>query len=335
MGFDCTSTFSKGTKQKDVEEFLCLLGYELFNKKASDGRIIREFSYFEEKDYRSITGIYAHLSLEKTSNELSLWTRTTVWRSKFDSDFHNHTIKQLRLRFGGDFHTDYGKNRYFKFSGIVREKSEAGIYKAYGRFINNLKRVNHFIMFSDIKNNEKYPIHDDEYLMDMNAFNPKITSTNIVVPYLISAIEEFFRSSFIALLIYSTNKAKIISNARIQGAELLDIDNGELTVCEAVAKWMNFQEMSKIHQTFKQLDKDIDIHGTLKKPDGRRKETFWDLFERLIEHRHSLIHQAQITVDYYPKDLEKDVKLIEKAIWRIYLSLIKIYGWQPVEEYEF
>lgn len=335
MGFDCTSSFPKGTKLKDVEEFLCLLGYKVFDRKIRDGCIIRALSYYDETDYRSITGIFAQLSFDKNESELSLWTRTTVWRSKFDSDFHNHTIKQLKLRFGGSFHTDYGKNRYFKFSGVVREKAEAGVYKAYSRFVNNLKRVHLFIQFSDISNNNKYPIHDDEMLSFINSYNPKITSTNIIVPYLISSLEDFFRSGYIALLIYSDKKEKIIRNARIQGSELLDIENGNLTVCEAIAKWMNFQEMNKIHASFKELDNRIDIHGILRKPYGRRKETFWEMFERLIEHRHSLIHRAQLTVDYFPENLSRDIKLLEKAIWNVYQSFIEIFDWQEVQEYEF
>jgi hypothetical protein len=335
MGFDCTSTFPKGTKQKDIEEFLCLLGYEVFNKKSEDGCSITEFSHYDEIDYRSITGIYARLSLDKSTCEISLWTRTTVWHSKFDSDFHNHTIKQLKLRFGGNFHSDYGKNRYFKFSGVAREKAEAGVYKAYSRFINNLKRVHLFVQFSDIKNNDKHPIHDGELFSFINELNPKITSTNIIVPYLVSAIEDFFRSAFISLLIYSDKKEKIIGNAKIRGTELIDIDKGILTVSEAIAKWMNFQDMSKINDAFKQLDSRIDVHGVLQKPFGRRKETFWCLFERLIEHRHSLIHRAQLKADYFPSNLENDVKLIEKAVWRVYTSFIDLYGWQDVQEYEF
>lgn len=335
MGYDCTSSFPKGTKRNEVEDFLILLGYELFNKKSNDDEIIREFSYFEKKDFRSITGIYAHLSQDKLSKEIKLWTRTTIWRSKFDSDFHNHTIKQLKLRFGGHFITDFGKNRYFKFSGVVREKAESGVYHAYSRFENNFKRIHLFINFSDLKNNEKHPIHKDNEFIDLNYYNPKITTTNIIVPYLLSAIEDFFRSVFIALLIYSENKEKIISNARVQSAELIDIDNGILSVCEAVAKWMNFQEMTKVNQSFKQLDKNIDIQGVLLKPNGRRKETDLQLFERLIDHRHSLIHRAEITIDYYPDDLIKDIRLINRAIWNIYAHIRHVYNWQDVHQHEF
>lgn len=328
MGLDCTSYFPEKTKIKEVEEFLVLLGYQLFSKNSESGRIIREFSWYEEDNYRSITGVYAHLSLDKETNEIELWTRTTVWRSKFDNDFHNHTIKQLRLRFGGYFRSDYGKNRYFKFSGLVRDKAEAGAYKAYSNFVNNIKRVHVFMMFSDIHNNDKYPIHKDSTLDFINQYNPKITSTNLVVPYLISAIEDYFRSTYVALLKFSDKKEKIIQSSRLQGNEIVDIENGTLTVCEAIAKWMNFQDMEKINKSFKQLNKDIDIYGVLSKPYGRRKETLWMLFERLIEHRHYLIHQATLTIDYYPESLKSDIQSIEFAVSAIYEDITRVYGWE-------
>ncbi|WHF55364.1 hypothetical protein OCF84_18650 [Shewanella xiamenensis] len=72
MGLDCTSYFPEKTKIKEVEEFLVLLGYQLFSKNSENGRIIREFSWYEKDNYRSITGVYAHLSLDKETNEIEL-----------------------------------------------------------------------------------------------------------------------------------------------------------------------------------------------------------------------------------------------------------------------
>ncbi|MBL0622232.1 hypothetical protein Q7I36_04295 [Aeromonas veronii] len=332
MGYDCTNHFPVGTKAKDVESFLLLLGYEKGQKGPFSGMNGTPYFFYDDKDYKYITGIYSELIIEQETGELTLWTRTTIWRSKFDSDFHNYTIKELRKRFGGYFVSDYGKNRYFKFDGPIREKAEAGVYKSYGRFINNIKRAKHFTHFSDLNNNEKYPIHNIDFI---DSMNPKLLASNVLVPYILSAIEEFFRSTYIALLKYSDNKEAIIQNARIQGAELLLIDQGFLTVPEAVAKWMSFQEMNKVNQAFKQLDKRIDLHGSLIKPYGRKKENFWQMLTRIIELRHGIIHRAEMDTTYFPKNVEHDLKYVEKAIWRFYQHLVHIYDWNQVKEWEF
>ncbi|MGI2115199.1 hypothetical protein ACRN9G_16580 [Shewanella frigidimarina] len=52
------------------------------------------------------------------------------------------------------------------------------------------------------------------------------------------------------------------------------------------------------------------------------------LFERLIEHRHYLIHQATLTVDYYLESLKSDIKSIEFAVSAIYEDITRKYGWE-------
>lgn len=236
----------------------------------------------------------------------------------------------MRKRFGGYFISDYGKNRYFKFNGVIRQKAEAGVHQAYSRFVHSIKRAYQFIDFSDLNNNDVYPIKN----IDMfDSHNPKLLATNILVPYILSALEEFFRSTFIALLRYSENKEKIIHDAKIQGAELVLVDQGILTVPEAVAKWMNFQEMDKVHLSFKRLDKNIDLHGVFKKPCGRKKENSWLLFKRIIELRHSIIHRAEMDVTYTPKKVGQDIKSIRKAILQFYEHLAELYEWNEIEDW--
>lgn len=333
MGCDCTSYFPKGTKPADVEEFLLLLGFERGKKGPFSGMLGTPFHYYKDDDYKHITGLYLEVYWDKEDkNQLKLWTRTTIWRSKFDSDLHNNTIKQLRKRFGGFFESDYGRNRYFQFGGPVREKAEAGAYRAFSLFFSNVQRVDHFVGFANLLDNEKYKVQDIDFV---DSHNPRILSANILIPFIVSAIEDYFRSLYIALLRYSPVREKIIQNAKLQGAEIAAIDRGELTVPEAVAKWMNFQDMSKVSAAFKELNTKYDIHGVLNRPYGRRKESFWDLLNRLISHRHALIHRAELQTDYQPPKLKSDLRLVEKAIWRVYGELIKLHKWEPVDRWDF
>jgi hypothetical protein len=155
-----------------------------------------------------------------------------------------------------------------------------------------------------------------------------------MVPFLVSAIEDYFRSLYIALLRYSPNRERIIQNARLQGPELAAIDRGELTVPEAVAKWMSFQDLTKINAAYKELNPKYDLHGILKRPYGRHKASFWELLNRLITQRHALIHRAELAIDYKPNQLKRDIYLVEKALWRVYQELVKLNSWQPVDRWE-
>ncbi|WP_350657465.1 hypothetical protein [Psychrobacter sp. S1-30-MNA-CIBAN-0213] len=332
MGYDCTNHFPLKTKSKEVQEFLFLLGYEKGEKGFLSGMLGTPYFFFDSKDYKYVEGVYSELYTDEQTGELLFWSRTSVWRSKFDSDFHNYTIRELRKRFGGYFISDFGKNRYFKFEGVIRQEAEAGVHQAYGRFVHNIKRAYSFIDFSDLNNNDVRPIKNIEML---DYLNPKLLATNILVPYILSIFEDFFRSTYIAILKYSENKEKIIHDARVQGAELVLIEQGSFTVPEAVAKWMNFQEMDKVHQAFKKLDKNIDLHGIFKKPCGRKKEDYWLLFKRIIELRHAIIHRAETDITYTPKKVEKDIQNVNKAIWQFYQHLIEVYDWNKVEEWEF
>ncbi len=332
MGCDCINYFPKGTRSADVEEFLMILGFKKGKKGLFSGNFGKPFNYYVDDHYRHITGVYSELYWDPDDrDQLCLWTRTTIWRSKFDSDFHNFTIKQIKKRFGGHFKSDFGKNRYFKFEGPVREKAEAGALAAYSRFHRNINRAERMISFSNLLDDSKYEIHGIDFV---DSLNPRIVSTNVLVPFVVAAIEDYFRSLYIALLKYSDKRDKIFQRAKLSGSELPAIAYGELSVAEAVAKWMTFQDLSKVNQAMKEIDDRYDIHGMLKKPHGRAKESHWNLLERLIEQRHALIHHAELDSEYLPIRFKRDLKRVETAVWRIYQELIRLNSWEPVDKSE-
>ena len=332
MGCDCTNYFPKGTKESDVEEFLYLLGFKRGKKGPFSGMMGKPFYFDGGDDYRYITGLYIELYRdEEDSAQLKLWTRTTIWRSKFDSDLHNNTVRQLKKRFGGHFISDEGRNRYFHFDGPIREKAEAGAYRAFSLFDSNINRARHLIQFSNLLDDKVYKIQGIEFV---DWHNPRIVTANIVVPFLVSAVEDYFRTLYIALLRYSDSRERIIQNARLQGAELAAIDRGEMTVPEAVAKWMSFQDMQKVSGAYRELSSKYDLHGWLHRPYGRHKQSFWAHLNRLINQRHDLIHRAEIATEYTPAHLKRDLDLTRKALWRVYQELIKVHNWQAVEKWE-
>lgn len=323
MGYDSTNHLPKGTRRAEVEGFLVLLDYEKLKRTKLTNSRSTPFSYWPDQDYRYLTGVYAEVA-SSDDGGVKVWTHTTIWRSKFDADFHNSTIQQLKKRFGGYFISDYGKNRYFRDDAPIIEKAEAGCYAAYSRFHGNLVRARVFLSNQSFDKKDWYPISQLDFI---DSVNPKILSTNLVVPFLVSIIEDYFRSTYVALLRYSEKKASIFQNARLGATELLTISKGQSSVEEAVARWRSFQDMKKVCDAFKELDKKINLHGVLSRPYRRRKETPLVALERLIEQRHELIHQAEINSQYYPERVNKDVNTVDEAIKRVYRHLVKVHGW--------
>ena len=92
MGCDCTNFLPKGTNRRDVEEFIGFLGYEKVERSVFTNPKSTPFSFWKDKDYRYITGVYSEVAPGEKGG-IEVWTRTTIWRSRFDSEYHNYTAR--------------------------------------------------------------------------------------------------------------------------------------------------------------------------------------------------------------------------------------------------
>lgn len=317
MGIDAYNTLPEGTKKKDVIEFLELLGYKSLDNKY--------FYFFSEDDYKFVTGISATVF---DGDQIEVHTRTTIFRSKGDSDFHNYTIRQLKKRFGGTFSSDYGKGRYVLSPPVDREKDESGCFIAYRNFRNNIVTANIYLDSREIKFGIELTSEIIKDYPFIASIHPIIISNNILIPYIVSCVEDYFKSSYIALLKYSNKKISVLKNSRILPEDLLSISKGELTVEMAITKTMSFQNINKINSYFRDLDNSLDISGTLKKPFRRRKRSLFDSINNIFEQRHLLIHQNTVSSDYTTEKITKDINDVKEAIKRVYKKIIITYGWQ-------
>jgi hypothetical protein len=125
----------------------------------------------------------------------------------------------------------------------------------------------------------------------MDELNPMILANNLLLPFLTAALEDFFKSAFVALLRYSDRKRAVFKGARVASSNLARVSDGVLTIEEAVAESLPFQKISMICEHFKALDPHLDIAGCLKRPYRRRRESLLHSLDGMVERRHSLIHQ--------------------------------------------
>jgi len=334
MGCDSTNFLSSDTKRNDVEEFLTILGYEKEPHNYPIQKKAANFYFYSEENYKYVSGVRADIFFND-NKELCIDIHTSIWRSGYDSDFHNWTIQQLKKRFGGYFISDYGKNRYLKFDRAYRKNDEGGCYKSYFNFEDNIQRIKFAIKTIDDaklsfftgKISKLKNVASKEFI----SSSPDIVISNISISFLVSIIETYFRASYISLLTYSPKKEKILNNINPRQIDLYSLSSGNVRVEEAVTRTMSFQNLNSISRQFKELNNKIDIPNIMKNKYKNRKETTFQSIERLIQQRHDLIHKSLINPNYSPSSAIKDIEIVEKVVEKFYKTLIKIYSWNQYE----
>ena len=150
----------------------------------------------------------------------------------------NETLRSLKLYCDASFESDYGRNRYFPENNFIKY-AESGCYFAVERLFNN------FSILSMALNRYPDDIEGDKAMYEMYGLpTPSAFNANVYSTYLCSLIEEYFRSTYIALLKFSSRKDKIL-NVKFSPYDLIDISNGKKTVEEVFASTLSFQNIKK------------------------------------------------------------------------------------------
>lgn len=311
MGNDANIHINKKNFSKsDVYELLKILGY----KRQKGG-----YRFYIDDNYKYYCPVNIWKA-EETKNEYIYSIRTQIWANGYDIQKMNHTLRCFKKYCKAWFDTDEGKNRYFKEGNLI-EKAEAGCYYAVDKLFNH---------FSELENYSKRYPEDDislKHLTKMGLITPNSLNANVYVTYLCSIIEEYFRSTYIALLKYSNKKEKIM-NSKLSPYDLSAISNGSESIEEAYAKILSFQNISKICSSFHSLNNKIDINGVLKKPYRGRKKSLYSTINDILEHRHGIVHRLDFDIKYHSNDLLKDIGDTKVSIIRVYNHICDIYGWE-------
>ena len=325
MSYETENFLPVGVSAIQAAKFALLLGYVRAGTYAHMGSPkTLSLIHFEETDYRSWQAV--ELSISTTESGVVVGTRTRVGRSTYDFQFQNRTVAEFKRRFGGKASKD-GPNGEGYNPGPAVTPAASGCYLSMRRFDWHFSRLQRYLMARELPKSPEGADFSEKTWPVMLELNPEVFSNNVLVPYLVSMLEEYFRSSYIALLRYSEKKQAILKGVRLSGEQLVSISNKTLSVEEAVAETLPFQRLSAVARHFKELDPKLDLIGALKKPYRGRKKSLFESLDALTTQRHALVHGMEIDITLRGKRLDSLVANVAASAGRSYRHITEHYGW--------
>jgi hypothetical protein len=321
VSYSSQQVFAAGTLVADVREFVELLSYRRLGILRYETEAFEEYFFFDETDYRSWSGV--ELAIHNEQRGVVVSTRSTVSRSYYDLTHQNHTIRSLRKRFGGDFTTDEGRNRYLQPRFEPPTPAASGCHLAYERFGSNLIKAASFHSSRQFDLPQQPVRQGYSFLLE---HDPRVMANNALLPFLIAALEDYFKSTFVVLLRYSPRKEAFFKGIRLQGDQLAAISGGA-KVEDQVVETLPFQRISAVMRHFAALDSSLDVGGALRKPFRRRKESLFDQLERVVETRHAIIHRATLDVSLTDLAILDLIHDLDVAVTRVYKRIADHYSW--------
>jgi hypothetical protein len=335
VSYESENVLRKGTTLGQAREVVTLLGYKRIQDGLKVPRRTDAYFWFEERDYKSYVGIELGLYRDK-HRRIKVTTRSRAGRSYWDLAHQKKTLKVLRDFLGGHFETEAGRNRYWEPGGKPPLPIASGCYLARCIFHNALSRAKIYLNLRELKGSDlKGSVAQNKsWGWDFaDQMNPRLLSNNMVIPYLVAIWEEFFKSTFTAVLRYSPQREAALKRAKPTADQLEQIATGFQTVETAVAEAFYFQRPSDIGGHFKLLDPRLDIAGALRKPHRRRKVSLYDSIEKVVEDRHRFVHTGQMNLELFDKDISTVISDFEVAANRAYEYIARFHGFTPIRDF--
>lgn len=323
MSYEAICALPASARVRQVSELMRDIGYAKATVSPfwHGDKALAAYSWQEPHDYRSHVGIYAELARHEEA--LRIYLRSNAGASYWDLLKLNDSIRAIRRRFKGRFHSDHGANRYFELPDHIQSPSESGCELAFLRFENAMSRASLYLATRGFPDQfRKTPLVDV-----LALYSPWTLSNNLLVPYIVASIEEYFRATFVALLEYSPRKVSVLKSARLNADQLVRMSEKKLTVEEAVAEGFSFQNLTSVSELFRGVIPDLDVHGTLRRPYRRRRLSLWESLTSLIDRRHDIIHGGEIRADFGDELLGRTIVDVQVAVDRVYRRICELSGW--------
>jgi hypothetical protein len=194
-------------------------------------------------------------------------------------------------------------------------------------FLNSVKKIS-FLNSWILSKAEQKPQKGKDLAWVMNQTNPPVLAANLGTVYLVSLLEEFFKTIFVETL-RSARKEVKINRFRTSANYFIErAYQGEITLEEAVAESVSFQNAEKIRQNFSGLPFVGFIDKYLGKPlSSRGKARRTDVLQNLFDKRHAIVHRAELDFTFLPDHLAKHVRFCERLVGGLYRGLATENNW--------
>jgi len=325
MSYSSESVLPASVTPRHVVEIIRLMRFKkVANYRLSKLGQVEEWNFFDDQDYRSWSGVELWLYID-ASKRVVIETRTSIGRSYYDLKHQNDTIALIRRRFGGTFTTDEGRTRYLRVPGPPPPPAASGCYLAHHRFGRHLFRAKNYLEARRFKDTGLRIDRDSpRFLQDLD---PTVLGNNTLMPYFVAAIEDYFKSVFVALLRYSNRKSQLLRAARLGGDDLVRMSERQLSLEEAIAESVSFQRLESICSRFDELMPRLNLAAVLQRPYRRRRETLYDTLRWMITTRHAVIHRATLDLELTDERMNALIYDLASLVARVQKAVCAYHGW--------
>jgi hypothetical protein len=159
--------------------------------------------------------------------------------------------------------------------------------------------------------------------------HPQTLSSNMLIAFFVSIIEDYFKSCFVALLKYSPEKEKFLRGVRLRSDQIARVSDGKENVEQVVAETLSFQRISIACKNFEAIDR--ALAGALRKPYNRRRLSLYDQLEQLTDSRNRFVHRADLDLSLTNVAVDAALRDVEVAMTRVQRAILKRHSWEFYE----
>lgn len=325
MGYDSSIIISKEDINK-VENILISQGFEKYDRKLPLGQIAVYSKYIDDLcKYKEGTNFI----IIKHRGKYSVWGRNSAWCTGYDLKLHNDSLIFLAKSLGKEYETDYGSNVPFQIHNLTYGMVNALAFP-FGRLENEFNELIHMIGCVLPLNEQQKSF--DKIFNGYSFLNQESFSSNILLIYIVSVLENYFKNTF-------QNILKCLSKNEIQAIETR-MNNypryaktlyreGKIDKIQLITSGYSFQNIDSIILTYKNC-LDIDLEPLFNKNTFLKRRRY-DIFKDFFTSRHQNIHQLK----YEYRSLNtfiKQLTVISKTLNDIYLNFCHFYNVETIEE---
>ncbi|GAA5527617.1 HEPN domain-containing protein [Herpetosiphon gulosus] len=287
--------------RRQIEKIIFPLGW----KKATYYSGYKGLSYywFNENNYESTRGCWLFIDYNPVENvpkdtKVVFHAYSNAGRSFADLEAQNNVIKQLKKAFLGSlYNPQEGVCSYLYYEIPEFTVIERGCSIVYRNFINNI--ITSKIAVQDDIDEFNYK---KENLPWMLRFDKGIIINNLIIPYIVSSIEEFLKNFFV---IYVNNQESIQKNI-LKKLDLHSFKNmytKKVTIGDEYARLTSFQNIPKIISAFNEIEIDIEKILNVNKIFNKKEINIKKVIAKYITIRHKIVHEAFIDIEINKNDI--------------------------------